>query len=71
MADARDEALALGAQLADIETRIGQIAGMVMQAAVHHQVGVLVTARGMIDELVPMVNQLDVLAYQMQYRLTT
>jgi hypothetical protein len=45
MADARNEALEIGAKLAEMESSIGRIAGMVMQAAIHNQVGVLESAQ--------------------------
>lgn len=39
-AAAKEGALGIGSQLASIESTIGRIMGMTMQAAIHHQPGV-------------------------------
>lgn len=59
MADAKDRALAIGAHLADLETKLGQIAGMVMQAAVYNEIGVAETAAGMAEKLRPEISELE------------
>lgn len=51
----KDQALTIGSQLASIESAVGRIAGMVMQAAIHHQPGVAATAHqeaALLDDMV-------------------
>lgn len=56
---AKDWALVVGSQLASIESQIGQIAGMVMQAAIHDQIGVANTAQLGVDALAAQVEVLS------------
>lgn len=62
----KDLALAIGSQLATIEDNVGRCAGMVMQAAIHSQLGVLDSAAREAATLKSEVLRLQDMLVQMQ-----
>lgn len=66
MSSGKDHALAIGSRLASIESETGRIAGMVMQAAIHEQPGVLDAAINCVEVLRSEVNKLESEIHVMQ-----